>query len=172
MNLKMPKALTNDNFIGYMSRYIVDHKVTWLEATIASPVFTGLITYYIEGSIEHRHHLMDEGFAQPQRAYAVRGSVFSFLLPWEKIQKNVEATLQQGDLSKWPMAPAEVAQVIRVKFMQGPEEILNKFKELKVRAKVVRDVALGYIANHCQDLADKPGVLKIHGDQKEESWKS
>ena len=84
----------------------------------------------------------------------------------------MEATLQQGDLSKWLMAPSEVAQVIRVKFMQGPEEILNKFKELKVRAKVVRDVALGYIANHCQDLADRPGVLKIHGDQREESWKS
>ena len=115
---------------------------------------------------------MDKGCAQPQRAEAVRGSLFSFLLPWEKIRKDVEATLQQGDLSKWPMAPAEVAQVIRVKFMQGPEEILNKFKELKVRAKVVKDVALGYIANHCQDLADRPGVLKIHGEQKEEFWKS
>ncbi len=52
------------------------------------------------------------------------------------------------------MAPAEVAQVIRVKFMQGPEQTLNKFKELKVRAKVVKDVALGYIASHCKDLAD------------------
>ena len=83
MNLKIPKALTNDNFSGYMSRYIVDHKVTWLEATIASPVFTGLITYYIEGSIEHLHHLMDEGFAQHQRAYGVRGSLFSFLA-WVK----------------------------------------------------------------------------------------
>ena len=115
-----------------MMRYLVDHKVTWLEKTIASPVFTGMISYYIEGSMEHRKHSMDETYAQPQRAYGVPLSILSFLLPWEKIQKDVEAALVQGDLSQWPMDPVQVAQVIRVKFMQGPEEILNKFKELKV----------------------------------------
>ena len=46
---KIPKALTNDNFISYIHRYIVENSVTWLEATIACPIFTGLITYYIEG---------------------------------------------------------------------------------------------------------------------------
>ena len=93
----------------------------------------------------------------------MRGSIFSFLLPWEKIQKDVEAALVQGDLSQWPMDPVQVAQVIRVKFMQGPEEILNKFKEVKVRAKVMKDVALAYVANHCKDLCGSPGVLRIHG---------
>ena len=103
---------------------------TWLEKTFAFPFFTGMISYYIEGSMEHRKHLMDETYAQPQRAYGVRGSIFSFLSPWEKIQKDVEASLVQGDLSQWPMDPVQVAQVIRVKVMQGSDEILNKFKEL------------------------------------------
>ena len=89
-NQKIPKALTNDNFIGYMNRYLVEHSVTWLEATIASPVFTGLVTYYIEGAQEHRHHLMEEAITQPQRAYGVRGSLFSFLLPWDQIQRDVQ----------------------------------------------------------------------------------
>ena len=75
----------------------------------------------------------------------------------------MEAALVQGDLSQWPMDPVQVAQVIRVKFMQGPEEILNKFRELKVRAKVVKDVALAYVATHCKDLCGSPGVLRIHG---------
>jgi len=160
-NQPIPKALTNDNFVGYMMRYLVEHKVTWLEKTIASPVFTGLICYYIEGAMEDRKHLMDE--AQPQRAYGVRGSVFSFLLPMDQIQRDIQATLVQGDLSQWPMAPDQVAQVIRVRFMSGPKEILNKFRELKVRAKVVKEVALAYIANHCKDMVDRPGLLKIHG---------
>ena len=71
----------------------------------------------------------------------------------------------QGDLSQWPMDPVQVAQVIRVKFISGPDEILKKFKELKVRAKVVKDVALAYVANYCKDLCGSPGVLRIHGER-------
>ena len=162
-NEKIPKALTNDNFIGYMNQYIVDKKVTWLEATIASPVFTGLITYYIEGAQEHRHHLMEEAIAQPQRSYGVRGSLFSFLMPWEKIQEDVEKSLQHGDLSEWPLSPEHVDRILRVRFVKGPVEILNKFKELSVRSQVIKDVAHMYINNHCRDLVDRPGVLTIHG---------
>ena len=132
INKPIPLALTNDNFIGYMDRYFVDHKVTWLEATIASPVFTGLIAYYIEGAQEQRHHLMVEELAKPQRAYGVRGSVFSFLLPWEQIQKDVEATLQYGDLSEWPMAPERAAHVVRVNFKKGPIEVFNKFNVVQL----------------------------------------
>ena len=137
----------------------VDHEVTWLEATIASPVFTGLVTYYIEGAQEHRHHLMEETITQPQRAYGVRGSLFSFLLPWEQIQRDVRRTVMEGDLSEWPLSPAQVGRVLRVRFMKGPVEIINKFKELSVRAKVLKDVAHMFISNHCKDLVDRPGVL-------------
>ena len=165
-NASIPKALTNDNFVGYLDEYIVRHRVSWLEATIACPVFTGLVTYYIEGAQEHRHHLMEEPLAQPQRAYAVRGSLFSFLMPWERIQADISKTLEQGDLSAWPMSPAQVHQVVRVRLMQGPKEILNKFKELRVRAQVVRDVAQLYITHHVKDLVDRPGVLAIHGIQR------
>jgi len=166
-NASIPKALTNDNFVGYLDKYIVRHKVSWLEATIACPVFTGLVTYYIEGAHEHRHHLMEEPVAQPQRAYAVRGSLFSFLMPWERIQADISKTLEQGDLSAWPMSPEQVHQVVRVRLMKGPKEILNKFKELRVRAQVVRDVAQLYITHHVKDLADRPGVLALHGVRPE-----
>ena len=125
---------------------------------IASPVFTGLVTYYIEGAQEDRHHLMEETIAQPQRAYAVRGSMFSFLLPWEKIQEDISHTLEQGDLSAWPLSPERVKYIVRVRMMKGPTEILNKFKELRVRANVVREVAYLYIDHNVKDLADRPGV--------------
>ena len=46
---KIPKALANDNFIGYADPFLIKHKVTWLEATIAAPVFSGLVTFYVEG---------------------------------------------------------------------------------------------------------------------------
>ena len=46
---KIPKAFANDSFIFYQHRFIVENKVAWLEATIACPVFSGLVTYYIDG---------------------------------------------------------------------------------------------------------------------------
>ena len=39
----IPRCLAHDNYIGYAHEYIVRHKVTWLEATIACPVFSGLL---------------------------------------------------------------------------------------------------------------------------------
>ena len=56
----IPKALVNDNFIGYIRKYFLERSVTWLEATIACPLFSGLVTYYIEGERSDRHHLMQD----------------------------------------------------------------------------------------------------------------
>ena len=63
---KIPKALANDNFQGYVHSYLVENHVTWLEATIAAPVYSGLITYYIEGPVSERHHLMEEILTKPR----------------------------------------------------------------------------------------------------------
>ena len=40
------------DYIGYVHPCIPALKVTWIEAAIAAPVFSGLVTYYVEwGSI-------------------------------------------------------------------------------------------------------------------------
>ena len=65
---KAPRALANDNFIGYAHRFIIENKVTWLEATIACPVFSGLVTYYVEGNASERGHMMKEALGNPTRA--------------------------------------------------------------------------------------------------------
>ena len=83
-HMKIPRALANDNFIGYIHAFIVQNKVTWLEATIPCPAFSGLVTYYIEGDASQRGRLMQETLGSPQRAWEVRGNLFSFLLPWGK----------------------------------------------------------------------------------------
>ena len=43
----IPRCLANDTYIRYVHEYVVKQKVTWLEATIAYPVFSGLVTYYV-----------------------------------------------------------------------------------------------------------------------------
>ena len=69
LNRPIPKAFCNDNFTGYIHAFFVQNDVTWIEAIIACPVFTGLITYYIEGNWDERHHLMSDIVAKPCLLY-------------------------------------------------------------------------------------------------------
>ena len=74
--------------------------------------------------------------------------------------------VEDGDLSQWPLAPDVVLNVVRVRFIQGPEDLLQKFRDLYVRSKVVKKLAAIYIDRKVQDLANRPGVLEIHSFQK------
>ena len=145
---KNPRCLTNDNFTGYADTYIVENKVTWLEATIACPVFSGLITYYIEGDPSQRGHMMESPIGQPQRAWAVRGSIFSFLLPWEETMKQLSKSFEEGDFTHWPLDQDTACKIVRVSFQRGQESIVKKFKELHVRSQIVKQMAKIYIQHH------------------------
>jgi hypothetical protein len=123
----IPRCLTNDNYIGYVHAYIVRHKVTWLEATIACPVFSGLVTYYVEGRASERGHMMREALGRPQRAWAVRGNLFSFLLPWEKVMAQLSKCFLTGDFTEWPLDQATACEVCRVRFVRGQEAVVDKY---------------------------------------------
>jgi hypothetical protein len=153
-NKSIPKALACDNFIGYAHRFLIEAKVTWLEATIAAPVFSGLVTYYIEGQAPNRHNpmdttlskaggynLMDTPLSHASRSWGVRGNIFSFLLPWEQVLLQLFEKVEDGDLSQWPLSPATMRQVVRVRFVRGPAELLEKFRDLYVRSAVVKNLA-------------------------------
>ena len=75
---KIPRCLANDNYIGCVHEYIAANKVTWLEATTVCPVFSGLVTYYIEGDASQRGSMMQEVLGKPKRAWVVRGNLFLF----------------------------------------------------------------------------------------------
>ena len=165
-NDQIPKALANDNVISYAHPFIVAEKVTWLEATIAAPVFSGLVTYYIEGDPGDKHNLMQVPVGHTQKSWGVRGNLFSFLLPWDKVLQQLFEKIEDGDLKDWPLSPDVVRQVVRVSFTRGPEGLLSKFKELHIRSWVVKKLAHIYIENRVQDLANRPGVLTIHAYER------
>ena len=158
----IPRCLANDNVIGYVHEYIVKHKVTWLEATIACPVFSGLVTYYVEGQASERGHMMREALGRPQRAWRVRGNIFSCLLPWEKVMAQLSKCFLTGDFREWPLDQATACEVVRVHFVRGPESIADKFSELRVRSQVVKEMANIYIERHVHDLGEREHVLKLH----------
>ena len=157
----IPRCLANDNFIGYAHEYIVRHQVTWLEATIACPIFTGVVTYYVEGTAKERGHMMREPVGRPKRAWAVRGNIFSFLLPWEKVMKQLSTAFLQGDFSEWPLDQDTACKICRIRFVRGEAATEKDYPFLRVRSQTVKDMAFIYVQNHIADLRKRVNVLKL-----------
>ena len=86
--MQIPGALANDNFFGFVLDIMYKYKVRYIECAAASPLFTALMMYYVEGD---KGHMLNVRQHKPQRAYACRGNVFSFHLPWEDIAKQLGA---------------------------------------------------------------------------------
>ena len=42
---------------------------------------------------------MEEIVAKPERAYGVRGCLFSFLMPWEKLHADINRVFGEGDVT-------------------------------------------------------------------------
>lgn len=132
-------------------------------------MFSGLVTYYIEGPPAQRRNLMDTTVAKANVSWGVRGNLFSFLLPWERILSELFQKVEDGNLSSWPLEPKEALKLVRVKFENGSETMLDKFRDLYVRSKVVKRLAGIYVERKINDLRERAGVIQIHSVQKGES---
>ena len=58
------QALANDNFIGFVSSFWESHRPRWIEMAAATPVWTSLMAFYVEGD---KGHLMNN---QARRVHA------------------------------------------------------------------------------------------------------
>ena len=105
---------------------------------------------------------MDSVLAKVARSYVVRGSIISFLLPWEHVLRQLFEKVEDGDLSHWPLHPDAVRSVVRVRFVRGSETMVDKFRDLYVRSVVVKKLATIYIDRKVKDLAGRRGVLDMH----------
>ena len=68
---------------------------------IASPCWTTLLVYYIEGD---KGHLFNEVVGQQQRQVRVRGTAVSFRMPWEEIVQDLLHNVSDADLLEVPCA--------------------------------------------------------------------
>ena len=67
-----------------------------------------------------------------------------------------------GDFTEWPLDQATACEICRVRFVRGPEAVVDKYAELKIRSQVVKDMANIYIERHVHDLGNRSHVLKLH----------
>ena len=98
----------------------------------------------------------------PERTYGIRGNIFSFLLDWMDTMDQLYDKIEDGNLEEWPLSPDQVCQFVRVNLIRGQADLINKFKQLHVRSRIVKQLAHIYIDRHVQDLGNRPGILKLH----------
>jgi hypothetical protein len=131
----VPMALANDNFWGFPPDIIYRWKVRWLEAAAASPVFTCLITYYVEGD---RGHLLQEEHLQQKGAVAVRGNAFSYGMPWEDITDALSKMCDDKALVDLPHTDTVLSKMVQFNLRVGDIVDLNKWlPEARLRPHVV-----------------------------------
>ena len=132
---RVPEALTNDNWYGYPWNFLYEEKVRWIEAAAASPVWTSIVIFYIEGD---RGHLMEEELHRGEVRAAARGNISSFSMPWEEIYGNLQSANAADLLDKLPHPPEALSRMVKftVKGMKH-SEIVDWVAGAKIRPWVV-----------------------------------
>ena len=108
----IPEALGNDNWYGFPTSLLYSHKVRWIEAAAASPVWTSVVSYYLEAD---RGHLLEEHIHRQEHRAAVRGNVSSFCLPWEEVLAALDPeSAAQATWGALPHKPEVLRSLIQV----------------------------------------------------------
>ena len=75
-------AICNDNFYGYPAELFYQHRVRWIETAAASPLWTSMVSFYLEA---HRGHVLEEPVHRAEHRLAIRGNISAVSLPREEI---------------------------------------------------------------------------------------
>ena len=91
-----PLGLMNDNWYGYVARFIYEQKVTWMEKTCATPFWTGMMLMEIDVRRERKgnrkKHMMHEDLYSGQGRIAYKGQLFSAPMDWRSMIEQIEAS--------------------------------------------------------------------------------
>ena len=103
-------ALANDNWYGYVQEIIARLDVRWFECACASLCWTTMLTYQLE---EPYGHLMQETMQGPHARVAARGNVFSFMMSYEDILKNLQGVTSSSTRVPLPHISATEPSALR-----------------------------------------------------------
>ena len=85
----------------------------------------------------------------------------------ETAQEDMNKLLGECDVWEWQRNRNVASQVVRVRIVKGQESILDKFRELKVRAEIVRQVADLYIEHNMEKMMHLEGAQNIHAKMQQ-----
>ena len=102
-------------------------------------------------------------------------------MPWEETQMHMHELVQDEEMATWPLPPALLTQVVRLVAKTGCSPMLEKVKELKVRARVLLGLGRMYLERGHHDClgttaalmhAERARKLQQYSERMERSYPS
>jgi hypothetical protein len=156
----IPQSLCNDNHWGHTSDILYKHNATWLEMAVASPCWTTILVYYIEGD---RGHLLDEKYGRQRWRTRVKGSASTFQMPWEDIIGDLQRAIGDETLAEIPRPAECVKYLLRVRLKIGQLDFSKKqwLKQLRIRPHVVLQLLYYLIEQNHEVFRGKGTTIEL-----------
>ena len=133
-------GLANDNWYGYLQKWIYEMDITWMEKTVASPFWTGMTLFTIaeRGKRgEQRRHLLEEKMYQAPRRVAFKGQVFSAPMDWDRLLEQLFDPDSQPTHITLPHTGGVLASKVRIFVSSGLVDLNKYIRQATVRRNVV-----------------------------------
>ena len=79
----------------------------------------------------------------------------------EPSNEKLSEAWADNDFTQWPLDPNTVAEILTVRLVRGHEALIDQFRQLKVRSRIIKQMANIYIENRYEDLVKKENVIKL-----------
>ena len=154
----IPLSLCNDNFWTHTCELLYKYDVTWLEMAVASPCWTLMLVYYVEGD---RGHLINEKVGGQRWRTKVKGGACSFQMPWEDIVKDLQRNINDNALTEIPRSAECIKYMLRVHLKVGKIDFSRKLKQLHVRPFIVLQLLYYLIDQNHEVFRGKGAAIEL-----------
>ena len=140
-NTIIPKGLANDNWIGYVDAWIYRNEVTWMEKTVSTKYWTGLMLFSIDVRHSQRSsrtkHKMHDPLYQIDGRIAYKGQLFSAPMDWNNMVDQLEKMGNHEVHVSLPVTGAVLASRVRLVIASGLVDLNKLLKQATVRKHIV-----------------------------------
>ena len=75
--------------------------------------------------------------------------------------KKLSQAWADKDFTHWPLDQDTVAEILTVRLVRGHEALIDQFRQLKVRSRIVKQMANIYIENRYEDIMKNAKVITL-----------
>ena len=140
-NEVIPKGLANDNWIGYVEQWIYDNEVTWMEKTVSTKHWTGLMLFQIDVRHSNRSsrakHKMHDPLYRVDGRIAYKGQLFSAPMDWNSMMDQLKRMEKEEVHVSLPVTGAVLASRVRLVISSGLVDLNKLLKQATVRKPIV-----------------------------------
>ena len=145
-NRELPNGFMNDNWYGYVQKWIFEQNVTWMEKLVSSPYWTGMTLFSISrhgNRPSARHKMTDALYKNDARSF-FKGQIFSAPMDWADIMQQIQELEQNETRIALPITGQLLSSRVHLLITSGLVELNKHIREVTVR----RDIVVRLIQMH------------------------